>query len=201
MMLSVTSIITSLLAFSLLRLRGVYGLAGWRWLFLSEGFLTLTIGLASFVNMPPSIVQTKTRFYPRGWFTDREAITPRRLWDALREVDLWPMYAIGLVAFIPQGPVNAYLTLTLRGLGFDPFTTNLLTIPSVCWKAHLRAKCNSRTNLFSFQTVFHIINLLLITHLSERLNQRALVAVWQNLWTLPCIFALHLLSCQLSPVC
>ncbi|KAL2123454.1 hypothetical protein VTJ04DRAFT_3909 [Mycothermus thermophilus] len=192
MMLSVTSIITSLLAFSLLRLRGVYGLAGWRWLFLSEGFLTLTIGLASFVNMPPSIVQTKTRFYPRGWFTDREAaiavnrvlrddpskgdmhnreaITPRRLWDALREVDLWPMYAIGLVAFIPQGPVNAYLTLTLRGLGFDPFTTNLLTIPS---------------------TVFHIINLLFITHLSERLNQRALVAVWQNLWTLPCIIALR----------
>jgi hypothetical protein len=76
-------------------------------------------------------------------------------------------------------------------LGFDPFTTNLLTIPSVCWKAHLRAKCNSRTNLFSFQTVFHIINLLLITHLSERLNQRALVAVWQNLWTLPCIIALR----------
>ncbi|KAL2270510.1 hypothetical protein VTJ83DRAFT_2694 [Remersonia thermophila] len=195
MMLSVTSIITSLLAFSLLRLRGVYGWAGWRWLFLCEGLLTLAIGLASFVNMPASVVQTKTRFYPRGWFTDREAaiavnrvlrddpskgdmhnreaITPRRLWEVLGEVDLWPLYLLGLVAFIPQGPVSAYLTLTLRSLGFDPFTTNLLTIPA---------------------TVFHICTLLLVTRISEWLNQRALVAVWQNLWTLPCIVALRFWS-------
>jgi hypothetical protein len=151
--LSLTTIITSLLAFALLHLRGVNGWAGWRWLFLVEGLITLLIGLASFFNMPASIVQTKTWFRPKGWFSDREvaivvnrvlrddpskgdmhnreAITPRRLWEVLKEFDLWPMYAIGLVAFIPQGPVNAYLTLTLRSLGFSPFITNLLTIPAV----------------------------------------------------------------------
>ncbi len=115
----------------------------------------MTIGLLSFINMPASAAQTKTWFRPKGWFTDREvsivvnrvlrddpskgdmhnreAITPRRLWEVIKEFDLWPMYAIGLICFMPQGPVGMYLTLTLRTLGFNPFNTNLLTIPSVCY--------------------------------------------------------------------
>ncbi|KAL2135936.1 hypothetical protein VTI74DRAFT_6164 [Chaetomium olivicolor] len=190
--LSLTTIITSLLAFALLHLRGVNGWAGWRWLFLVEGLITMVIGLSSFFNMPASAVQTKTWFRPKGWFTDREvsiivnrvlrddpskgdmhnreAITPRRLWEVLKEYDLWPLYAIGIIAFIPQGPVTAYLTLTLRSLGFNPFVTNLLTIPA---------------------TVFHIITLLLVTRLSEWLNERSFVAMLQPLWTLPCIIALR----------
>ena len=67
----------------------------------------------------------------KGDMHNRQAITPRRLWEVLKEYDLWPMYALGIVCFIPQHPVSAYLTLTLRTLGFDPFATNLLTIPSV----------------------------------------------------------------------
>ncbi|KAG7291041.1 hypothetical protein NEMBOFW57_001051 [Staphylotrichum longicolle] len=190
--LSLTTIITSLLAFAVLHLRGINGWGGWRWLFLIEGLITLTIGLASFFNMPASAVQTKSWFRPKGWFSDREvaivvnrvlrddpskgdmhnreAITPRRLWEVLKDYDLWPMYAIGVIAFIPQGPVNAYLTLTLRSLGFNPFTTNLLTIPS---------------------TVLHIITLLAVTRLSEWKNERTFFAVLQNVWTLPCIIALR----------
>lgn len=151
--LSITGIITSLLAFALLHLRGVAGWEGWRWLFLVEGFITLVVGVWSFFMMPASAVQTKTWFRPDGWFTDREvaivvnrvlrddpskgdmhnrqALTPRRLWEALKDYDLWPLYAIGLVAYVPQHPPSNYLTLTLRALGFSTFTTNLLTIPSV----------------------------------------------------------------------
>ncbi|KAK4109273.1 MFS general substrate transporter [Canariomyces notabilis] len=190
--LSVTTVATSLLAFALLHLRGVNGWAGWRWLFLVEGLITMVIGLASFFNMPASVVQTKAWFRPKGWFSDREvaivvnrvlrddpskgdmhnreAITLRRLWEVLKEYDLWPMYAIGLISFIPQGPVNSYLTLTLRSLGFNPFTTNLLTIPN---------------------TIFHIIFLLALTRLSEYLNERTFTAMLQSVWTLPCIIALR----------
>lgn len=151
--LSITGILTSLLAFAILHMRGINGWGGWRWLFLIEGLITICVGLASFIFMPASAVQTKTWFFPNGWFSDREvgimvnrvlrddpskgdmhnrqAITPRRLWEVLKEYDLWPMYALGIVCFIPQHPVGAYMTLTLRTLGFDPFATNLLTIPSV----------------------------------------------------------------------
>jgi hypothetical protein len=88
-------------------------LTGSRWLFLLEGLITLVVGLASFFLMPASAVQTKTWFRPNGWFTDREtaivvnrvprddpskgdmhnrqAITPRRLWHALQDYDLWPV--------------------------------------------------------------------------------------------------------------
>ncbi|KAL7619530.1 hypothetical protein AAE478_010070 [Parahypoxylon ruwenzoriense] len=151
--LSVTGIVTSLLAFALLHLRGVLGWEGWRWLFLLEGFITLCVGIASFFMMPASAVQTKTWFRPRGWFTEREeaivvnrvlrddpskgdmhnrqALTLRRLWEALKDYDLWPLYAIGLWAYVPQSPPKTYVTLTLRSLGFSTFNTNLLTIPAM----------------------------------------------------------------------
>jgi len=53
---------------------------------------------------------------------------------------------------------------------FFKFNTNLLVIPS---------------------SVFHIITLLGITWLSERFNERALIASLQSWWTLPCILALE----------
>jgi hypothetical protein len=103
--------------------------------------------------MPASAVQTKTRFRPNGWFTDREigivvnrvlrddpskgdmhnrqAITPKRLWESMKDYDLWPLYLLGLMAYIPQGPPYKYVTLTLRSIGFNTFDTNLLTIPAV----------------------------------------------------------------------
>ncbi|KAK3376260.1 major facilitator superfamily domain-containing protein [Lasiosphaeria ovina] len=190
--LSTTTIITSFLAFGLLRLRGVNGWAGWRWLFLIEGLITLLIGFASFFLMPASAVQTKAWFRPKGWFTDREvaivvnrvlrddpskgdmhnrqAITPLRLWRAMKDYDLWPVYALGLVCFLPQIPVNYYITLTLRSIGFSPLTTNLLTVPS---------------------SAMHIITLIGITRLSDHLKERTFVSMIQSFWTLPCVIALR----------
>ncbi|KAG0645631.1 putative transporter [Hyphodiscus hymeniophilus] len=190
--LSATTIITSILAFALLHLRGVAGWAGWRWLFLIEGLITFVVGVASFFMMPAYAVQTKAWFRPNGWFTEREisivvnrvlrddpskgdmhnrqAITPRRLWQAAKDYDLWPLYAIDLIAFIPQTPPTTYVTLTLKSLGFSTFNVNLLTIP------------------YSF---FHICTLLLITRLSECTNERTLVSMLQPLWTLLCVIALR----------
>ena len=109
----VTVIIMSLLAFALLHLDGVHGLAGWRWLFLIEGIITLAVGVASFFLMPASAVQTKAWYRPKGWFTPREeaivvnrvlrddpskgdmhnrqGITPKRLLVALCDYDMWPV--------------------------------------------------------------------------------------------------------------
>ena len=48
--------------------------AGWRYLFLIEGLLTLAVGVISFFMMPPGPTQTKNWFRPKGWFTKREEI-------------------------------------------------------------------------------------------------------------------------------
>ncbi len=67
----VASIVGAFLATGLLRLRGVRGVAGWRYLFLIEGGLTLIVGLLSFLMMPPGPTQTKAWYRPNGWFTER----------------------------------------------------------------------------------------------------------------------------------
>ncbi|KAM0718555.1 hypothetical protein Q7P37_005625 [Cladosporium fusiforme] len=187
-----TQIITAILAFGLLHMRGVHGMAGWRWLFLIEGLITLAVGISAIFLMPSSAVATKTWFRPNGWFTDREVgivvnrvlrddptkgdmhnrkgITPRSLLRSLADYDLLPIYALGLICFIPMGTPNTYLTLSLKQLGFSTFQTNLLVIPS--------------------QTMA-IFNLLFLTWLSEKFGERLLIGMMQDIWVLPCIIALR----------
>lgn len=68
----VTDIIAPIIAFGVLRMRGVLGYEGWRWLFLIEGIIMLFIGIWSIFMMAPSPTQTKRPWRPKGWFNERE---------------------------------------------------------------------------------------------------------------------------------
>ncbi|KAI5956682.1 hypothetical protein KGF57_003402 [Candida theae] len=176
--LTITQICIALAAFGILRLRGVFGYPGWAHLFLWEGLFTLLIGMGSFYMMVPSALQTKNWMHPKGWFTDREekivvnrilrddptkgtmhnrqAISLKMLWVCLSDYDLWPLYAIGLLAYIGHFTFGSYFTLMTRELGFNTFDTNLLTIPAY---------------------FLYICNLLGITWLSEKLNDRSYISL------------------------
>ncbi|EFX04279.1 major facilitator superfamily transporter [Grosmannia clavigera kw1407] len=191
--MSIADIISALLAYGLLHMRGVQDRSGWRWMFLLEGLLTFVIGLLAFVLMPPGPCQTASWFRGRnGWFNEREQkiivnrvirddptkssmhnrepITPRTLFKSLKDYDLWPLYTLGLVFQIPMTPPTQYLTLSLKGLGFNTFQTNLLTIP---------------------YTVGHIILMLLLTYLSEIWNELTLTAMIGQFWALPFLVWLY----------
>lgn len=71
------TLVGAFLATGILQLRHVTGKAGWRYLFLIEGVLTLLVGFASFFMMPPGPTQTKTWYRPNGWFNERYAIASR----------------------------------------------------------------------------------------------------------------------------
>ncbi|KAF8551765.1 allantoate permease [Imleria badia] len=194
------AIVASFLAYGILHLDGVAGKAGWRWLFLIEGLITFSMGVACFFSMPPSPTQTRTWFRPKGWFTEREEViivnkvlrddptkgdmhnreglTPRRLWTAVCDYDLWPVYILGLMFGIPNGPPTTYLTLLLRNAGFNTFNTNLLTIPS---------------------QAMGIITMFVITLVSESVNERSIVSMMEDLWVLPFLVAVYALPSSPNP--
>ena len=67
----VAQIVGAFMATGILKLRGVHGIAGWRYLFLIEGLITLIAGFATFFLMPPGPTQTKAAWRPHGWFDER----------------------------------------------------------------------------------------------------------------------------------
>lgn len=132
-----------------------------------RGIITLAIGLATFFMMPPSPTQTKKWFRPNGWFNEREetilvsrvlrddptkgdmhnreGLTIKRLWTAVCDYDLWPLYILcvtlcvsqvpdlmrpspssGLMFGIPISPPGSYLTLSLRHLGYVGYMTSAI---------------------------------------------------------------------------
>ncbi|KEZ42843.1 hypothetical protein SAPIO_CDS5269 [Scedosporium apiospermum] len=191
--MSIADIIAGLLAAGILHLRGVGGRAGWRWLFLLEGLLTFVIGILAFGLMPPSPTQTSHWFRgKKGWFTEREEIiminrvirddpskgdmhnrqpiTPRLLWRSLKDFDLWPLYVIGLLWNVPSTPPSQYLTLILRGIGFDTFRTNLLTIPTV---------------------VLHMGTMMVVTYVAEIVGELTFMSMLAQVWLLPFLVYLY----------
>ncbi|KAE8351332.1 major facilitator superfamily domain-containing protein [Aspergillus coremiiformis] len=196
-----TSIISAFLAYGFLHVRRPDGTGGWRYLFAFEGLITGIIAIVAVFWMPASPTQTKGGFRGKdGWFNEREekimvnrvlrddpskgdmhnrqAVTPKMLWEAFCDYDMWPIYLLGLTWMIPNTPATSYITLELKSLGFGTFETNLLTIPAY---------------------VIFIINLLVWTWISERFYQRLILGVASMLWCLVLLIALETLPDHASP--
>lgn len=196
-----TSIVGAFLAYGLLRLRGLHGMPGWAYIFAFEGLITGLIGIFAVFYMPPSPTQTASSFRGKdGWFSEREekimvnrvirddpskgdmhnrqGLSPKLIFQSFSDYDLWPIYILGLVWLIPSQPASNYLTLQMKSLGFDTFQSNLLTIPAY---------------------VLFIIQLLVWTWISERINQRFLLGVLSELWNLVMLIPMIVLPADASP--
>ncbi|KAI1872117.1 uncharacterized protein JN550_004320 [Neoarthrinium moseri] len=139
-------------AVGLVSMRGILGYEGWRWLFLIEGAFT-------FIRDDPQ----------KGGMYNRQGLSVRQIWECTKDYDMWPLYILGLLFGLPKYPVNQYLTLSFRGLGFNVIQTNLLSIPNIVGSS---------------------IMMLLITAFSELVNNRSFVSMAEDAWLLPCFVAL-----------
>ncbi|OJJ00136.1 hypothetical protein ASPVEDRAFT_548957 [Aspergillus versicolor CBS 583.65] len=196
-----TAIIGAFLAFGFLHIRRDDGTGGWRYLFAYEGLITGVIAIIAAFWMPPSPTQTKGILRGKnGWFNEheekilvnriirddpskgtmhnRQAVTPKMLWKALWDYDMWPIYLLGLTWMIPNTPATSYISIQLKSLGFSTFQTNLLTIPAY---------------------VIFIINLLFWTWISERFDIRFLLGIVAEVWCLVPLIALAVLPDNTSP--
>lgn len=192
-------ILTGFLGVGILQMRGVGGRAGWRYMFLIEGLFTLAIGIASFFLMPANPSATKTWFRPKGYFNDKEvkiivnrvlrddptkstmhnrqALPVKTIFKCIGDYDMIPMYLIGLLFGIGGYPVQQYFQLSMKQLGFSTLQSNLLSIPNAA---------------------ISIVNLLIITVVSEVVDNRAFVSMAENLWMLPNYIALLTLPNPIS---
>lgn len=187
-----TNVFSALLGYGLIHVKTSLLPHGWQWVFLIEGLLTFIVGVASFFMMPSSAVTTKTRYRPNGWFSDheekivvnrvlrddpakgdmnnRQPVSLKELLLSFTDFDLLPIYIIRFLGDLMTTPVSAYLTLTLRQLGFSAFNTNLLSIP------------------YNFLT---IITMVLTGWLSERWNARSWFMAFTSLWCIACLVPLR----------
>ncbi|KAI1018777.1 hypothetical protein LB503_005671 [Fusarium chuoi] len=101
-----------------------------------------------------------------------------KLWKAVKDWEQWPLYIIGLMVYIPPAPFNTYLSFILRQIGFSVFEANLLAIPS---------------------QFLYAVNLLIITWLSERVQERGMLSSLSNIWIFPWVLALVVLPGDISP--
>lgn len=174
-------------------MRGVAGRPGWFWLFLLEGILTVLLGVTSFLYLPTSPTGTASvlslgkpwytpaeetimvnrilRDDPAKGLTDiNEAATFADVRAAWSDRSMWGLYLVGLVAYIPATPVQAYLTLTLKRVGgFTTLESNLLTAPSAA---------------------LQIFTMLALAYSSEYFNERAFHCLFGAFWSLPMFTAL-----------
>ncbi|KAG2233160.1 hypothetical protein INT48_001653 [Thamnidium elegans] len=145
------SAVSGLISFGVFRMRGIYGLEGWKWLFIIDGVATHIIGLIAFYYLPSSPEGTQGGLRGEdGWFTKRQIriavlritrddetkkeqdkpITGADVTQALLDSNLWTHLIITFIGMIPTYPIASYLPSMIRDAGFSTTMANLLTAPS-----------------------------------------------------------------------
>ncbi|KAE8229588.1 hypothetical protein CF326_g5438 [Tilletia indica] len=145
------SAIGGLLSLGILQLRGTHGRAGWSYLFIIYGAITMAVALFAWVWLPQSAVSASRGMFRHLWYTPRQAsiLTTRLLLDEpekSEEVDaapistaeiletlsdwrLWTLVLCATATAIMYAPINTYSIFLIKSLGFEGYTANGLAVP------------------------------------------------------------------------
>ncbi|KAF9426306.1 hypothetical protein BGZ76_002819 [Entomortierella beljakovae] len=196
--LAIANSVAGILAYFILHMRGVAGLAGWKWLFLIEGVATTIVGALSFFILPEGPTATKGYLRFSGYLTERQEfiavtrlirddpskadpskkVVPKKdIWRALRSTRVWPHILIGFFGLLPSTPIGGFAPLILKMLGFDALKSNLIIIPG-----HLLG----------------LVVMLTVSYSSDRHNERAFHGAAATLYYAACVAALALLPADAS---
>ncbi|CAG9984587.1 unnamed protein product [Clonostachys byssicola] len=137
--------LSGIIAYGVLQMRGVGGLAGWQWLFLIEGIFTILVGIA-FLTIFPTSVSKPVSLVGIRFFSERESyILSRRIladdpskaelkthvsWQEVKNVltnwRLLPHVALTICGLAPVSSLNSYAPTLVQGFGFGRLESNLL---------------------------------------------------------------------------
>ncbi|TFK19643.1 MFS general substrate transporter [Coprinopsis marcescibilis] len=141
---------SGLMASGLLRLRGLYGLEGWKWLFLVDGIITVTVAVTTWFYLPRDAGRTQGGLRGRkAWFTNKQvhiAVTrlirddpskrgyeKRVSWvdikDTLSDVGIMGHLLITSIGHTPNTPLHTYFPTIIKSFDFNTYAANALTAP------------------------------------------------------------------------
>lgn len=133
-----------LFAFALLKMDGIGGLQGWRWLFIIEGCASVVIAIAIFFLLPDDFeharflneeekqmmrirAEINARYNGRPDFDWAEV--KRAVLDPKLYISCWSQFMADICSF----GLSSFLPLIIKSFGYDTVTTQLLTIPVFFW--------------------------------------------------------------------
>lgn len=142
------SALTSLIGAGILSMGDRYGVAGWRWLFIVEGSLTVGVGLIFAAFLPPHVGDGSPliSFGKWSYFTSRESyILVRRVllddpakstnhvhisgsdvWSAIKNPRILAHVLITLTATISVNAINTYGPSVIKSLGYETVRANAM---------------------------------------------------------------------------
>lgn len=133
-----------LFAYALLKMDGVGGLQGWRWLFIIEGCASVLISLFTFFMLPDNfenarflneeerqIMRIRAEINARyngkpdfDWGEVKRAVLDPKLY-----ISCWSQFMADICSF----GLSSFLPLIIKSFGYGTVTTQLLTIPVFFW--------------------------------------------------------------------
>ncbi|KAK3363129.1 alternative sulfate transporter [Lasiosphaeria hispida] len=151
---------SGLIAYGILQMRGVSGLAGWQWLFIIEGIFTIAVGLL-FVSLFPKSPAHPVSIFKFRYFTERESqVLQRRVllddptkghprrnvsWAELKKTltnwRLIPHIILTICGLAPASLFMAYAPTLVISFGFERLRSNamvaigawILLVTNISW--------------------------------------------------------------------
>ncbi|KAH7024883.1 major facilitator superfamily domain-containing protein [Microdochium trichocladiopsis] len=175
----------SLIGAGILSMGPRYGIAGWRWLFIIEGIITVAIGLIFFALLPPSVGQGSPwiSFGKWSYFTPRETyiikrrvllddpaklhgtkirITGTDVWKTVKDPRILVHVLISLTATTPVSAINTYGPSVIKSLGFDAVRANAMA---------------------SVGQFISVVLVLVLGWLADKTNRKAPAVIFGAVWS------------------
>lgn len=130
-----------LFAYALLKLDGTHGIAGWRWLFIVEGVLSVGVAGLLWGCMPDSyqtakflsagdkeLMRLRTRKHD-AYMRLHERFDSREVWKTFRDVKIWLSAVIQFLGDILSFGISTFMPSLVKSFGFNSVLTQLLIVP------------------------------------------------------------------------